>query len=316
MRFAVLNAPGEFEVVEHQIPEPGAGEVLVRVANCGVCASELDVFTGTLAGLVFPCLLGHEVSGVVERVGAGAGPWRHGDAVAVWVRERGFGEYVTAPAGHCVAAEGVPLEQALAEPLSCALNAVEAGGVALGDDVVIIGAGFMGHLVHKLVQLRGPRHVIVADTRDDALERAAGFGATRVVNVSREPLAEVVAELTGGRGADIAFEVTGQQPPLTLLGEVTRLSGTVAIVGYHQAGTREIPLGLWNWNAFRIVNAHFREPATILRGMERGMRLVTCGRLATDGLVTHSFPLQDIGQAFRTALDKPEGFVKAMVDLT
>jgi threonine dehydrogenase-like Zn-dependent dehydrogenase len=146
MRIAVLNAPGEFQVMEQQTPEPGVGEVLVRVANCGVCASDLDVFTGAATSLTYPRLLGHEVSGVVEQVGPGAGPWRPGNAVAVWVggRGRGFGQYVTAPAGHCVAAKGVPTEQALTEPLSCALNAVEAGGVALGDDVVIIGAGFMG----------------------------------------------------------------------------------------------------------------------------------------------------------------------------
>jgi hypothetical protein len=148
--------------------------------------------------------------------------------------------------------------------------------------------------------------VIVADTRDDALERAAGFGATRVVNVIREPLAEVVARLTGGRGADVAFEVTGQQRPLTLLGEVTRMSGTVVIVGYHQDGIREIPLGSWNWNAFRTVNAHFREPGAILRGMERGMRLMASERLTVGSLVTHCFSLHEIGRAFCTAVDKPE----------
>jgi threonine dehydrogenase-like Zn-dependent dehydrogenase len=173
----------------------------------------------------------------------------------------------------------------------------------------------MGHLVHKLVSLRGPRHLIVADTRDEALERARHIGATRVVNVLHESLPDVVKELTDGQGADVSFEVTGVQAPLTLLGETTRMSGKTVIVGYHQGGTRELPLGEWNWNAFHIVNAHFREVATIMRGMRVGMRLLTSGRLTMDDLVTHRFPLSDINEAFAIAHRKPEGFVKSTVTI-
>jgi len=75
-------------------------------------------------------------------------------------------------AEYCFPANDVPLDLALAEPLACAVNAVELANLSLSDDVVIIGAGFIGNLVQKLVQLKGPRHVIVADTRPDALERA------------------------------------------------------------------------------------------------------------------------------------------------
>jgi len=120
------------------------------------------------------------------------------------------------------------------------VNAVELADVRLGDDVLIIGAGFMGNLVQKLVSLRGPRHVIVADTRPDALERAAELGATRVVDVRSESLPEVVAGLTGGIGADVTFEVTGAQGPLATVGEVTRMSGKIVLVGYHQGAPRQI----------------------------------------------------------------------------
>jgi L-iditol 2-dehydrogenase len=85
------------------------------------------------------------------------------------------------------------------------------------------------------------------------------------------------------------------------------------IAGYHQGPPRQVPLADWNWNAFRIANAHFRDEATILRGMRAGMRLVTSGRLSLEGLVTHRFPLATIDEAFRTAIEKPEGFVKATV---
>ena len=167
--------------------------------------------------------------------------------------------------------------------------------------------------MQKLVGLRGPRHLVVADTRAEALERAASLGATHTVNVGERSLEEAVSDLTDGRGADVAFEVTGVQPGLDLLGRVVRMSGTAAIVGYHQGAARSIDLATWNWMAFRVVNAHFRDVATILRGMQRGMRLLTSGRIAIDDLVTDRFPLDQIDKAFRTAVEKPPGFVKATV---
>jgi threonine dehydrogenase-like Zn-dependent dehydrogenase len=91
------------------------------------------------------------------------------------------------------------------------------------------------------------------------------------------------------------------------------MSGKVVIVGFHQGGSRELPLAYLNWMAFQIINAHFREISTIMRGMRIGMRLLTSGRLSLDELVTHRFQLSEIGQAFQTAHDKPQGFVKSTV---
>ena len=313
MKIAILSAPQTFEIAEEPIPAILPDEVLVRVAACGVCTSELDQWEGTSGWLTYPRFPGHEVSGVVEAVGSGVQSFRPGDRVSVWVTERGFAEYVAVKAEYCFPAGDVPLDLALAEPLACAVNAVELANLSLADDVIIIGAGFMGNLVQKLVQLQGPRRLIVADTRPDALERAQKMGASRVVNVGTESLPDVVREMTGGQGADASFEVTGAQAPLTLLGEVTRMSGKVVMVGFHQRGTREIPLAYWNWMAFQILNAHFREVSTILRGMRIGMRLLTSGRLTLDDLVTHRFQLSEINQAFLAAHEKPEGFVKSTI---
>ena len=313
MKIAVLRAPREFEVLDTPLPEIEPDEILVRVAACGVCTSELDQWEGKASGLNYPRYPGHEVSGVVEKVGSEVNSFRPEDRVGAWVTSRGFAEYVAVKAEYCFRAGDVPLDLALAEPLACAVNAVELANLSLADDVVIIGAGFMGNLVQKLVQLQGPRHLIVADTRPDALERAKKMGATHVVDVRSESLAEVVKALTGGQGADASFEVTGAQAPLALLGDVTRMSGKLIIVGYHQGGMREIPLAYWNWMAFQILNAHFREIPTIMRGMRIGMRLLTSGRLTLDDLVTHRFPLNEINQAFLTAVEKPEGFVKSTI---
>lgn len=315
MKMARLRGPRRFELIDEPIPEPAAGEVLVRVSYCGVCTSELDMWDGTVGDDVFPRFPGHEVSGVVERVGEDVRSFMPGDPVGVWVTGRGFGEYVAVNAAHCLPADNVPLDLALAEPLACAVNTVELANISLGDDVVIIGAGFMGALVQKLVALQGPRRLIVADTRADALERARQLGASHVVNAATESLPEAVKELTDGRGADASFEVTGAQAPLLALGDITRMSGKVVIVGYHQGGRRKIPLAQWNYMAFQLVNAHFREEATIMRGMRIGMRLLTAGRLELEGLVTHRYTLPDIGDAFAVARDKPAGFVKSTVQI-
>ena len=96
--------------------------------------------------------------------------------------------------------------------------------------------------------------------------------------------------MTDGQGADVSFEATGAQAPLTMLGDVTRMSGKVVIVGFHQGGMREIPLAYWNWMAFQIYNAHFREVSTILRGMRIGMRLLTSGRLSLGRSCDTSLP--------------------------
>jgi 2-desacetyl-2-hydroxyethyl bacteriochlorophyllide A dehydrogenase len=301
MRVAVLNAPRRLEVVEQPLREPGPGELLLRVASCGVCASELDMWEGR-SDIDYPRFPGHEVSGVVERGGDGFKP---GDPVAAWVTERGFADYVVVRAAHCFHAGDVPLDLALAEPLACAVNAVELAAPRLGDDVVIIGAGFMGNLVQKLVQLKGPRTVTVIDTRTDALERARRLGATSAV----DPREEYDLQ------ADVAFEVTGVQPALETLGDVTRMGGKVVIVGFHQGGTRELPLGAWNWMAYDILNAHFRDVPTIMRGMRQGMRLLTSGRVTLGDLVTHRFALDEVNEAFAVAVEKPPGFVKATVTM-
>lgn len=313
MKIAILTGPKEFQFQEEQIPVLLPDEVLVRVAACGVCTSELDMWEGKVASHMYPRYPGHEVSGIVEDVGKDVQEFKPGDRVAVWAPGRGFAEYVIVKSKYCFPAGDLPLDLALAEPLACAVNTVELANLSLSDDVVIIGAGFMGNLVQKLVAMQGPRRLIVADTRADALERALGLGATHIVNVTKESLPETVKSLTDGKGADAAFEVVGTQAPLNLLGDVTRMSGKVVIVGFHQGEPRQIPLGYWNWMAFQILNAHFREEATILRGMRIGMRLLTSGRLSLEDLVTHRFQLSEINEAFLAAHEKPEGFVKSTI---
>lgn len=313
MRAALLTQPFQIDIVDRELPPVSGSMVRVRVLQCGVCTSELDMWSGRAAEKL-PVALGHEVAGVVEEIGEDVATVKLADRVAVWVHGGGFAEEVVVEERHCVAvADGVAYP-AVAEPLACVVNAVELAAPALADDVVIIGAGYMGNLIQMVTALKGPRTITVADVREDALARATELGATRVVDTSTESLPRVVEEITDGRGADVTYEVTGIERGLVLAGEVTRMSGTLCIVGYHQGGTRSIPLAHWNWMAFDLVNAHFRDIETIMRGMRTGMRLVNAGRLDAAQLVTGSFSLDEIGHAFETAAAKPDGFVKAVVE--
>jgi len=313
MKSALLTAPFTIEIDDVELPAVAPTQVRLRVGQCGVCSSEIGVWTGQ-AGDPFPAAIGHEFAGVVEEIGDQVTSVRVGDHVAAWVPEGGgFAEEAVVEARHCVPVLPDSPFPAVAEPLACCVNAVELTAPALGDDVVIVGAGFMSNLIQMLSVLKGARTITVADVRSDVLARAAQLGATRVVDSANESLADAVGEVTEGRGADVTYEVTGVGPGLVLAGDVTRMGGKLCIVGYHQGPSREIPLGHWNWMALDIRNAHFREIDTIMRGMRAGMRLVNAGVLDPSPLITHTYSLDQVADAFATATEKPEGFTKAVV---
>jgi threonine dehydrogenase-like Zn-dependent dehydrogenase len=301
----VLTAPERIEFVERPAPRLAADQVRVAVTACGVCASELPLWTG-VERAARPAEIGHEIAGVVEEAGGDVGSVAPGDHVAVWTAGGGgFADELVAEERFVVKVpQDLPFP-AVAEPLSCVVNAVERAAPALGDDVAIVGAGFMGLLVQLVSAAKGPRSIVVADVRVDALVRARELGATRVVDPRRESL--------DGLGADVAYEVTGVQAGLDLAADATRMSGKLVIVGYHQGEPRKIDLGHWNWMAFDIVNGHFRDPATIMAGMRAGLRLVESGAVDPSPLVTHTFALDDVAEAFAVAEARPEGFVKAVV---
>lgn len=309
---AELVEPRRLELVERTLPQLRATDVLVEVSGCGICTSDIDFWMGR-SNRAMPAALGHEPAGVVVDIGADVTRVEPGDRVACWVEEGGFAGALVTDEKYCLPVGATCAEPALAEPLACVVNAVELVAPALADDVVIVGAGFMGNLLQLVLRLRGARTVTVGDVRLDALERARGLGATAVVDTSADDLAARVAELTEGRGADIGFEVTGLNVGLELAAGATRMSGKVCIVGYHQGGKRELDLGRWNWMAYDIVNAHFREQATILGGMRTGLRLMEAGLLDAQSLITHKFPLERISEAFETAAAKDVGFVKALI---
>jgi threonine dehydrogenase-like Zn-dependent dehydrogenase len=122
-----------------------------------------------------------------------------------------------------------------------------------------------------------------------------------------------VADATGGAGADRVFEVVGLQGPLDLATELTRIRGRLIIAGYHQDGSRQVNMQLWNWRGLDVINAHERDPGAYLRGIRDAVAAVREDRLDLASLVTHRFPLDRLDEALEAMRTRPDGFLKAVV---
>lgn len=317
MNAAVLTEPRHFELRPLDPPDPGEGEVLLRVRGCGVCGSDMGPWKG-LQGLSYPLPAGapgHEVFGTVESLGPGVEGLAPGQLVTA-LSYRAYADYDLARA-----ADVVPLPESLAgrpvlgEPVACAVNVMRRAGVREGDVVVLLGIGFLGALLLQLLRIPGaprPGRVIAASRRRPAAGLAERLGADEVLTYDDGVQARVEAA-TGGRMADVVIEATGRQMPLDLGAELTRVRGRLVIAGYHQDGPRSVNMQLWNWRGIDVINAHERDPEIYRQGMEEGVRLLAERSLDLGPLITHTFPLAEIDRAFAMTEERPEGFLKSLV---
>ena len=315
MRSALIAAPGTAHLAVARVPEPGPGEIRVRLEGCGVCGSNLPFWEGRpwFSYPGEPGAPGHEGWGVVDAVGAEVVEPSIGDRVAT-LSTHAFAEYdvVAAQASVVIppALAGLPFP---AEPLACAMNAFRRADVRPGHTVAVIGIGFLGALLVSLCASAGAR-VIAVSRRPFALEMARVMGAEVTIPLEEhETIVRRIGELTGGEGAERVFEAVGQQWPLDLAGELTRVRGRLLIAGYHQDGRRSVDMQLWNWRGLDVVNAHERDPAVYVRGMRDAIAAVAQGRLDPGPLYTHRFPLDALADAMNAMRERPDGFMKALV---
>lgn len=314
MRAVVVEAPGMCALLEMAAPEPGPGQVRIRLDGSGVCASDLQIWEGRpwFQYPLPPGRPGHEGWGIIDALGDGVAGLRAGDRVAT-LSTCVYAEYATAESGEVVglpdAMAGKPFP---AEPLACAMNAFKRCAITAGERVAIVGAGFQGLLLLQLAVRQGAR-VAVLSRRRSALELAIGLGAADVVLMDEHCRAVSAAmELSGGDGFDCVIESTGHQWPLDLAGELTRIRGRLVIVGYHQ-DPRQVNMQQWNWRGLDVINAHERDPRRYVQGLRDAVQAVCGGRLAVDPLITHQYPLRDMARAFEDAMARPDGFLKAVM---
>lgn len=233
-------ATKEIKLENIPIPVPGPGEVLIKVAFCGICHSDLSLIDGNFPARVPVITQGHEVAGTVAALGPGVNQWKVGDRVIpsagkaclscrnclrgdfancldlnlmAFAYDGGWAEYVVAGAIGCTRVpDNVPLEQAalLADAVSTPFAAVvRTAKVHLGNAVGIWGVGGVGTHLVQLVKLAGGVPIIAVDINDAALERALRVGADYAFRSDDPELQAKITQATGGRRLDVAFDAVG-----------------------------------------------------------------------------------------------------------
>jgi threonine dehydrogenase-like Zn-dependent dehydrogenase len=315
MRAAVIAAGRTLKIVGTNAPEPGFGEVRVRLEGCGVCASNLPVWEGR-DWFRYPLesgAPGHEGWGVVDAVGDGVDHVREGERVA-FLSSRAYAEYDIAASGSLVRLpDALAGAQFPGEALGCAMNIFRRSDVQAGQTVVILGAGFLGNLLIQLSKSAGA-HVVAVSRRQSARETAAACGADETIPMSdHAEIAGRIREITGGEGAERVIECVGVQWPLDIASDIIRERGRLIIAGYHQDGLRQVNLQSWNWLGIDVINAHEREPKNYVRGIEEAVTAVIDKRLDPAPLLTHSWKLEQLDAALDAVAERPDGFVKGTV---
>jgi threonine dehydrogenase-like Zn-dependent dehydrogenase len=315
MRAAVVEGPGRAVIREVARPQPGPGQVRVRLEGCGVCASNLTPWAGP-EWMTFPTepgALGHEGWGVIDSIGEGVSAVRVGDRVAA-LSFNSYAEYDLAEAEAVVslpeALDGQPFP---GEPLGCAMNIFRRSGIEAGQAVAIVGIGFLGAILTRLAADAGAR-VIAISRRPFSLDLARRMGAAETIPMDEHRgIVDRVRDLTGGAFCERVIEAVGKQWPLDLAGELTGERGRLVVAGYHQDGPRQVNMQLWNWRGIDVVNAHERDPKAYIGGIREAVKAVASGRLDPSPLYTHVYPLERLGQALDATRDRPDGFLKAIV---
>ncbi|MEZ5275146.1 MAG: galactitol-1-phosphate 5-dehydrogenase [Opitutaceae bacterium] len=275
MKALVLTEYKKLVVTEVPEPVPGPGEVLIEVAACGICGSDIHGYDGNSGRRLPPIIMGHECAGTIAALGKGTTGWAVGDRVTMdsmlfcgrcpyctsghtnlcesrqvlgvscpeFRKEGAFARFVTVPASVLVALpDHLPFEQAaFAEPLAVSLHAVRLVDPKPGSTAVVVGAGMIGLLVIQVARAVGCSRVIAVDLDRDRLELARSLGASHVLNPADGGTVEAILALTDGKGAECAFEAVGHTNPLrTAIGSV-RKGGRVGLIG-NLSATTEFPL--------------------------------------------------------------------------
>ena len=315
VRRAVITAPQTVEFTETAAAPAEPGQVRIRLEGCGVCGSNLPVWEGRpwFDYPLEPGAPGHEGWGVIDQVGEDVTGLEPGQRVAA-LSYHAFAESDVATADAVVplpaALDGRPFP---GEPLGCAMNVFRRSGIEPGHTVVVIGIGFLGALLVRLASQAGAE-VVAVSRRPFSLEVGRQMGAERAIGLDdRDKVIEQVKQMTGGDGADRVIEAVGMQEPLDLAAELTRVRGRLIIAGYHQDGTRQVDMQLWNWRGLDVINAHERDPQIYVDGIRAAAQAVVDGTLDPSPLYTHTYPLDRLDEALETMRRRPDGFLKALV---
>lgn len=275
MKALLLTDLKHLEITDVAKPDIGDDEILIRVAACGICGSDVHGYDGSSGRRIPPLVMGHEAAGVIDSVGSRVTKFQIGDRVTFdstvycgqcefcqqgqvnlcddrqvlgvscgdYRRYGAFAEFVAVPQRIVYhLPESLPLEHAaLIEAVSVAVHAVKHVPLKPDDTAVVVGTGMIGLLIVQALRAAGCQQVIAVDVDDDRLQLAKQFGAVEIVNANHGPAENTIHQLTKEKGADVVLEAVGTTPTVRCAVEATRKGGTVILVGNISA-TVEIPL--------------------------------------------------------------------------
>jgi (R,R)-butanediol dehydrogenase/meso-butanediol dehydrogenase/diacetyl reductase len=324
MKAAVFRGIGNVEVTDVAEPEPGPGEVLIRVGYCGICGSDMEALD---TGMYEPGLIiGHEFAGTVAQVGPDVTGWREGDRVVVnsvipceecvpcregrpdecdsltmigVTHDGGMAEYMKVSArGLHRLPQGVTLRQgALVEPLAVALQGVERSRLKVGDYVLVMGAGPIGLFTLECALLAGARAVVVTEVDPTRAALADRLGASAVLDPIRDHVGVALSGITEGQGPDVVYICTGEPDPYRDAVSLVRKGGQMMILGLCvepvEADYMSVVLKELNVEGSLAGRAQFATAIDFVAERKVDVEALITHEIALDEVVTRGFDLLD-----------------------
>lgn len=339
MKSLVLNAPGKLELTERKVPEITSTEVLVQIKAAAICHTDFVVMEGQHTWATYPCILGHEFSGIVEECGEAVVNVKKGDKVtAISYIYCGFCKACRKGLHNaCSNIRGIPfhMEGAFQEKASmpnlmlfkfgdtltfeeaslteCAANgysSVDRASITDGDKVVIIGPGPIGLFALQFALLKQPEELIMLGTREERLELAKSLGVTHVINVKKEDPHESIMNITNGYGADVVIFCGGGQESWELAEKILAPFGRVIVEALPQKSSDKWPVTVFK----------FTEKSIGFLGIsgyngaqfQKALSLMEEKKIQVSPLITHKFSLDDYKQAFDVSKNRIGGAIKVV----
>ena len=327
-----------FSVEPAETQPPAAGEVQVDVAYCGICGTDLHIYLGHMDARVgFERTVGHEMSGVISALGDGVDGLSVGQHIVVRPLDH-CGDCPACTAGHehiCHKLKFIGIDTngafqqkwnvpahtihvlpddlelrhaALIEPLAVAVHDVDRGKVQPGEDVLVIGGGPIGMLVAMAAREAGA-NVTVTEINENRLAFAEKIGFA-TMNPKTTDVAKAIHEATGGKGADVVFEVSGSQPGVDLMTAAAATRGRIVMVAIH-ASKPQIDMFQFFWRELDLIGARVYRP----EDYDKAMALLAKGVVDCDTFITDIHRLDDIQQAFEALTQNPNA-MKSMIRIS
>lgn len=318
-KVAVLNKPYDISMHFAKIPEPGDGEVRVKIKWVGICGSDLEAFRGTRAPefISTPARLGHEVAGIIDKIGPNVMGVKVGDKVTCRYVWGAFAEFIVCkPFNVKVLPTNFPMEEiSLIEILPGIIHAAELAKIDQTKNVLIMGQGVSGLVLTQVVSMFSPKNLVVTDLYDKKLRLAEKYGATHTYKL---PNKDASTMETVGKDFPDGFDIV---IPCLLEGDgmvdaVDCCSTGAKIVMYGCIGICHKPMDFFKVHRKRleIYSTEPRRDIDMRRFFQEGIQMVMDGLVNTREIVTHHIPLTEIDKAFEIRNRADSETIHVLVD--